>query len=73
MGPKILIGVGTALTLICGLVLLISLALPVISDGKTNWEEAMLGIIPSAICGFLSFLLLAGGVVWLALARRKAG
>jgi hypothetical protein len=72
MAPKILIGVGAVLTLLCGLVLLISLALPVISDGKTNWEEAMLGIIPSAICGFLSFLLLAGGIVWLAMVRRKA-
>jgi hypothetical protein len=72
MGAKILIGVGTALTLICGLVLLISLALPVLSDGKTSWEEAMLGIVPSAICGFLSFLLLVGGIAWLAMARRKS-
>jgi hypothetical protein len=72
MGAKILIGVGTALTLLCGLVLLISLALPVVSNGKTNWEEAMLGIVPSAICGFLSFLLLVGGVVWLTMSRRKS-
>jgi hypothetical protein len=72
MGAKILIGIGTALTLLCGLVLLISLALPVMSSGKTSWDEAMLGIIPSAICGFLSFLLLVGGVVWLTMARRKA-
>jgi hypothetical protein len=72
MGAKILIGIGTALTLLCGLVLLISLALPVVSSGKTSWDEAMLGIVPSAICGFLSFLLLVGGVVWLAMSRRKA-
>jgi hypothetical protein len=71
MGAKILIGVGAVLTLLCGAGLLVSLLLPVISDGKTSWEEAMLGIVPSAICGFLSFLLLAGGVVWFAVARRR--
>jgi hypothetical protein len=71
MGPKILTIAGAVLTLVCGLVLLVSLVLPIISDGKTSWDEAMLGIVPSAICGFLSFLLLAGGIAWLVISRRK--
>jgi hypothetical protein len=70
MGAKILIVVGAVLTVLCAGVLAISLLLPVISDGKTSWDEAMLGIVPGGICCFLSFLLLAGGVVWLMVARR---
>lgn len=71
MAAKVLIGLGAALTVLCGLVLLVSLALPLATDGRTSWDEALLGIVPSAICGFLSFLILIGGIAWFVVGRRK--
>lgn len=71
MKPKILAGVGCALFGLSFAVLLVSVVLPLVSDGRTSWEEAMLGIVPGAICSTLSFLILAAGVGWMFAARKR--
>ncbi|MBC7931660.1 MAG: hypothetical protein H7Z38_13955, partial [Rubrivivax sp.] len=43
---KIILALGVLGLLLGGLVLLVSLLLPVVTDGRTSWEEALLGIIP---------------------------
>lgn len=74
MAPKILAGLGCAGLVVFGLVLAVSLALPLATNGRTSWDEAMLGIVPGAACTSLSFLLLAGGLVWMFATRgRKQG
>ena len=43
--------------LLGGGVLLVSLLLPALTDGRTSWDEAMLGIIPGALLLSVSFVL----------------
>ena len=70
-GAKILIGVGMLLVVLCAIVVGVSLILPVLTDGRASWEEAMLGAVPGGLCCALSILILLGGVVWLVLGRKK--
>jgi hypothetical protein len=72
MSPKILAGVGCAFFALSFGVLLVSVALPVLTDGRTSWSEAMVGIVPGALCSTISFVILVGGLVWMFAARRRA-
>ena len=63
--------VGLAGVLLGGGVLLVSLLLPVLTDGRTSWDEALLGIIPGALLLSLSFVVAAAGLVVLLVKRRK--
>ena len=68
---KIVLILGILGILLGGAGLLISLLLPVLTDGRTSWDEAMLGIIPAAIVLFLSFLLFIIGLVVTLMKRKK--
>jgi hypothetical protein len=68
---KILLILGILGVLLGGGVLLVSLLLPALTDGRTSWEEAMLGIIPGAIVLIISFLITAAGVVVIIMGRKK--
>ena len=68
---KIIMIVGILGVLLGGAVFLISLLLPVITDGRTSWEEALLGIIPGAVVLGLSFVLFAGGLIIVLVQRKK--
>lgn len=57
--------------LLGGGVLLVSLLLPALTDGRTSWDEAMLGIIPGALLLSLSFVVAVAGLVVLIVKRRK--
>ena len=57
--------------LLGGGVLLVSLLLPTLTDGRTSWEEAMFGIIPGALLLCVSFLVAAAGAVVMIVKRRK--
>ena len=57
--------------LLGGGVLLVSLLLPSLTDGRTSWDEAMLGIIPGALLLAISFVVALAGVVVLVLKRGK--
>ena len=68
---KIITIIGVLGILLGGAVLLISLALPVLTDGRTSWDEALLGIIPGAVVLTISFLIFAGGLVIVLVQRKK--
>lgn len=57
--------------LLGGGVLLVSLLLPALTEGRTSWDEAMLGIIPGALLLLLSLVVAAAGAVVLILKRGK--
>ena len=56
--------------LLGGGTLLVSLLLPALTDGRTSWDEALLGIIPGVIVLTLSFLMAAVGLVLMIAGRR---
>ena len=47
---KIIMIIGSLGVLLGSAVLFISLLLPVLTDGRTSWDEALLGIIPELWC-----------------------
>lgn len=57
--------------LLGGGILLVSLLLPAMTNGRTSWDEAMLGIIPGALLLSLSFVVALVGVVVLIVKRGK--
>ena len=57
--------------LLGGAVLVVSLMLPAMTNGRTSWDEAMMGVIPGALLLFLSFVVTAVGVVVMIIARKK--
>ena len=68
---KIVLGLGILGILLGGAVLLISLLLPVLTDGRTSWDEAVLGIIPGAVVLFLSFIVFIVGLIVVLMKRKK--
>ena len=57
--------------LLGGGVLLVSLLLPALTDGRTSWDEALLGIIPGALLLCVSFVVAAAGLVVILMRRGK--
>ena len=49
----------------------VSAALVPLTDGRTSWEEAMLGIIPGILLLVFSFLLAIVGLVFVLKNRKK--
>ena len=68
---KIIMILGILGVLLGGAVLLISLLLPVLTDGRTSWDEALLGIIPGAIVLVVSFFIFVGGLILMLVQRKK--
>jgi len=68
---KIIMVIGILGVLLGGAVLLISLLLPVVTDGRTSWDEALIGIIPGAIVLVISFVIFAGGLIVVLMQRKK--
>ena len=56
--------------LLGGGVLVVSLLLPALTDGRTSWDEALLGIIPGAIVLALSLFVAVVGLVVMMVARK---
>ena len=54
---KIVMILGILGVLLGGAVLAVSLLLPVLTDGRTSWDEALLGIIPGAFVLTISFII----------------
>lgn len=57
--------------LLGGAVFMVSLLLPVITNGRTSWDEAMFGVIPGALLLCFSFVLAVAGGVVMILERKK--
>ncbi len=69
---KIVLALGI-LGVLLGLVITgISVALPVVTDGRTSWEEAMLGIIPGILVLFVSFIMAVIGLIVVIKGRKKS-
>lgn len=49
----------------------ISALLPIMTDGRTSWEEAMLGIIPGAVVLVFSFFIAVIGIILIVVNRKK--
>lgn len=71
MVGKIIMIIGILGVLLGGAVLLISLLLPVMTDGRTSWDEALLGIIPGAVVLAGSFVIFAAGLIVMLVQRKK--
>jgi hypothetical protein len=71
MVGKIIMIIGILGVVLGGAVLLISLLLPVLTDGRTSWDEALLGIIPGAVVLAGSFVIFAAGLIVMLLQRKK--
>lgn len=57
--------------LLGGGVLLVSFLLPVLTNGRTSWDEALFGIIPGVLLVCLSFVIAVAGAVLIFLKKRK--
>lgn len=68
---KIIMIIGILGVLLGSAVLVISLLLPVLTDGRTSWDEAMFGIIPGAVVLMISFVVFVGGLVLVLVQRKK--
>ena len=68
---KIILILGILGTLLGGAVLLISALLPVITDGRTSWDEAMFGIIPGAVLLAGSLMIAIIGLIIVLVKRKK--
>ncbi|MGH9968140.1 MAG: hypothetical protein ACREBG_09965 [Pyrinomonadaceae bacterium] len=69
---KIALILGIIGMLLGGAIFLISVLLPSLTDGRTSWEEAMLGIIPGALILMGSFVLAVVGLILILVRRKKA-
>ena len=49
----------------------VSVALPFVTDGRTSWDEAALGIIPGVIVLVLSFFPFLIGLIFVIINRKK--
>jgi hypothetical protein len=49
----------------------ISVALPFVTDGRTDWDEAIFGIIPGVIVLMISFFVFLIGLIFVIKNRRK--
>ncbi len=54
-----------------GGVFLISVLLPLLTDGRTSWEEAMLGIIPGVLVLLVSVVIAVVGLILMLKNKRK--
>jgi hypothetical protein len=68
---KITMIIGILGVLLGATVLFISLLLPVLTDGRTSWDEALLGIIPGAVVLTISFVIFAAGLIIVLVQRKK--
>lgn len=72
MISKIVLILGIVGILLGGGILIVSVLLPVITDGRTSWEEALLGIIPGAVVLIGSFILAVVGLILVLMKRKRA-
>jgi uncharacterized membrane protein len=68
---KIALILGIVGIVLGGGVFIVSVLLPPLTNGRTSWEEAMLGIIPGALILMVSFVVAIVGVILLIMKRKK--
>jgi len=68
---KIVLVLGILGVLLGFLVTAVSVALPIVNQGRTSWEEAMFGIVPGVIVLFFSFLVFVIALIFVIKNRKK--
>ena len=68
---KIVLVLGILGMLLGGAVLGVSVLLPLLTDGRTSWDEAMFGIIPGAVVLVGAFFVAVLGLIIVLIKRRK--
>ncbi len=68
---KIVLVLGILGTLLGLAVTGVSTALPLVTDGRTSWEEALIGIIPGLLVLIVSFLMFVVGLIFVLKNRKK--
>ena len=63
--------IGILLMVLSGVVFVICLLLPSMTNNRVNFKESLVGLIPSAIIGFLAFVLTAIMAIFLMKNKRK--
>lgn len=68
---KIVLAIGILGVLLGAAVTVVSMLLVPLTNGRTSWEEAMIGIIPGIIVFLFSFVITVVGIVLIVIARKK--
>jgi hypothetical protein len=68
---KIVLVVGILGVLLGSAVTGISVALPLMTDGRTSWDEAVFGIIPGVLVLIFSFFIFLVGLIFVIMNRKK--
>ncbi len=68
---KIVLAIGILGVLLGAVVTVVSMLLVPLTNGRTSWEEAMIGIIPGIFVFLVSFVVVVVGVVLLILGRKR--
>ena len=63
--------VGVVCFLLSTCVVGISASMPIINGPRASWNEAMMGIVPGAICAALSLIIAIVGLILVLLAPQK--
>jgi hypothetical protein len=69
---KIVLVLGILGVLLGLAVTVVSVALVPLTNGRTSWEEAMIGIIPGILILLLSFVIAVVGLIFVIKNRKKA-
>lgn len=69
---KIVLVVGILGVLLGAAVTVVSMLLVPLTNGRTSWEEAMLGVIPGILVFLASFVITVVGIILIVVGRKKA-
>jgi hypothetical protein len=68
---KIVLVLGILGVLLGFAVTALSVALPIATDGRTSWDEALIGIIPGILILVVAFLMFVLGLIFVIKNRKK--
>ena len=68
---KIVLVLGILGVLLGFAVTAVSVALPIATDGRTSWNEALIGIIPGVLILLVAFLVFVLGLIFVIKNRKK--
>jgi len=68
---KIILVLGILGVLLGFAVTVVSIALPIATDGRTSWNEALVGIIPGILILVVAFVLFVLGLIFVIKNRKK--
>jgi uncharacterized membrane protein len=64
--------IGVLLMVLSGIAFVVCLALPAMTDNRINFQEAMLGLIPSLVVFFLALVMTIVSIIFMLKAKKNA-